>query len=226
MERGMITLKNVGKAYDLAGATVKALDDVSLSVDRGEYLAIVGPSGSGKSTLFSILGILERASSGKYLLDDYDITSLSDKERARIRNKHFGYVFQNFDLLPGLSALENVTLPMRHAGIPPRERRERAEALLREVGLAGCGQSRPASMPGGERQRVAIARALANDPDLILADEPTGNLGPEEGEGIMAMLASLNEKGVTIVLATNNPELGALAKRSIQIRDGRLCSSA
>lgn len=218
----MITLKNVCKAYDPVGAAVNALDDVSLTVDRGEYLAVVGPSGSGKTTLFNILGILDTASSGQYFLEDYEITALSDREHARIRNKHFGYVFQDFDLFSELSALENVMLPMSYAGVPSRRRRERAEALLREVGLERRGQRRPAMMSGVEQQRVAIARALANDPDLILADEPTGNLSSDEGGQIMAMFDSLNAKGVTIVMVTHNPEQGARAKRRIHIRDGRL----
>jgi putative ABC transport system ATP-binding protein len=222
MERGMITLKNVCKAYDPVGAAVNALDDVSLTVDRGEYLAVVGPSGSGKSTLFNVLGILDTASSGQYFLEDYEITALSDREHARIRNRHFGYVFQDFDLFSELSALENVMLPMSYAGVPSRRRRERAEALLREVGLERRGQRRPAMMSGVEQQRVAIARALANDPDLILADEPTGNLSSDEGEQILAMFDSLNAKGVTIVMVTHNPEQGARAKRRIHIRDGRL----
>lgn len=218
----MITLKNVSKRYDLVEATVTALDDVSLTIDRGEYVAIMGPSGSGKSTLLHILGILDRSSSGQYLLEDYDITALPDREHARIRNKHFGFIFQSFNLFSELSALENVMLPMGYAGMPFRKRRERAELLLEDIGLAHRMQHLPTMMSGGEQQRVAIARALANDPDVILADEPTGNLPSDKGEEIMGTLESLNAKGVTIVMVTHNPEQGKRAKRRLLIRDGRL----
>lgn len=218
----MITLMNVCKGYDLVGSTVNALDDVSLTIDRGEYVAIMGPSGSGKSTLLNILGILDTASSGQYLLEDYDITSLPDSEHARIRNKHFGFIFQSFNLFSELSALENVMLPMSYAGIPLRQRKERAEILLEEVGLAHRLNHLPTMMSGGEQQRTAIARALANDPDVILADEPTGNLPSDKGEEIMKMLEDLNAKGVTIVMVTHNPEQGKRAKRRILIRDGKI----
>ena len=218
----MLTLKNVSKRYDLVEATVTALDDVSLTIGRGEYVAIMGPSGSGKSTLLHILGILDRSSSGQYLLEDYDITSLPDREHARIRNKHFGFIFQSFNLFSELSALENVMLPMGYAGMPFRKRRERAELLLEDIGLAHRMQHLPTMMSGGEQQRVAIARALANDPDVILADEPTGNLPSDKGEEIMGTLESLNAKGVTIVMVTHNPEQGKRAKRRLLIRDGRL----
>jgi putative ABC transport system ATP-binding protein len=218
----MITLKNVSKAYDLVGGAVNALDDVSVTINRGEYVAIMGPSGSGKSTLLHILGILDTASAGQYFLEDYDITSLPDREHARIRNKHFGFIFQSFNLFSELSALENVMLPMGYAGVPFKKRRERAEALLEEVGLAHRMQHLPTMMSGGEQQRVAIARALANDPDVILADEPTGNLPSDKGQEIMAALESLNAKGVTVVMVTHNPEQGRRAKRRILIRDGRI----
>jgi putative ABC transport system ATP-binding protein len=222
MEERMITLKNICKEYDLVGATVSALDDVSLTIDRGEYVAIMGPSGSGKSTLLHILGILDTTSSGQYFLEDYDITSLPDREHARIRNKHFGFIFQSFNLFSELSALENVMLPMSYAGVPFRKRRERAELLLEDIGLGHRMQHLPTMMSGGEQQRVAIARALANDPDVILADEPTGNLPSDKGEEIMRTLESLNDKGVTIVMVTHNPEQGKRAKRRLMIRDGRL----
>jgi putative ABC transport system ATP-binding protein len=219
----VITLKGISKAYGLGGGTVSALDDVSLTIKRGEYLAVMGPPGSGKSTLLHILGILDRATGGQYFLEDYDITALPDKEHARIRNRHFGFIFQSFNLISELSALENVMLPMSYAGVPSRKRRERAALLLGEVGLSSRMQHRPSMMPGGEQQRVAIARALANDPDIILADEPTGDLPSDKGEEIMSMLESLNAKGVTIVLGTRDPDRGRRARRRIQIRDGRLC---
>jgi putative ABC transport system ATP-binding protein len=218
----MITLENVGKEYGLMGGGVKALDGVSLTIGRGEYAAIMGPSGSGKSTLLHILGILDSASSGSYLLEGYDITSLPDRESARIRSRHFGFVFQGFDLFPELSALENVMLPMSYAGLSCRRRRQRAELLLEEMGLAHRLQHQPAMMSEGEQQRVAIARALANDPDLILADEPTGDLPSDAAEEIMQAIESLNVRGVTIVMATRSPDLGWRAKRRLAIHGGRL----
>jgi putative ABC transport system ATP-binding protein len=218
----MITLKNVCKGYDLVGGSVSALDDVSLTINRGEYVAIMGPSGSGKSTLLSILGILDTATSGQYLLEDYDITALPDSEHARIRNKHFGFIFQSFNLFSELSALENVMLPMSYSGVPFRKRKQRAELLLGEVGLSHRLNHLPTMMSGGEQQRTAIARALANDPDVILADEPTGNLPSDKGEEIMTMLEGLNAKGVTIVMVTHNPEQGKRAKRRLLIKDGKL----
>jgi len=182
----------------------------------------MGPSGSGKTTLLHILGILDSATSGRYLLEDYDITALPDKEQARIRNRHFGFIFQSFNLFPELSAVENVMLPMSYAGKPLRERRERAVALLEEVGLGHRLHHAPAMMSGGEQQRVAIARALSNDPDLILADEPTGNLPSDKGEEILRILESLNRRGVTIVMVTHNPAQGMRAGRRIRLADGRM----
>ena len=218
----MITLKNISKAYDLVGGSVNALEDVSLTINRGEYVAIMGPSGSGKSTLLHILGILDTATSGQYFLEDYDITALPDREHARIRNRHFGFIFQSFNLFSELSALENVMLPMSYAGVAFKARKEKAETLLAEIGLAHRMHHLPSMMSGGEQQRVAIARALANDPDVILADEPTGNLPSDKGEEIMTTLESLNAKGVTVVMVTHNPEQGRRAKRRIMIGDGRL----
>jgi putative ABC transport system ATP-binding protein len=220
----MIRFENIGKEYDLVGATVSALKGVSLSIERGEYVAIVGPSGSGKSTLMHIMGILDNATNGKYYLEDYDITSLPDREQARIRNKHFGFIFQSFNLFSELSALENVMLPMGYAGIPFKARKERAAELLAEVGLESRMHHLPTMMSGGEQQRVAIARALANEPNLILADEPTGNLPTEMGIEIMTMLEGLNERGVTIVMVTHNPAQAMRARRRLCIRDGELFS--
>ena len=185
-------------------------------------MAIMGPSGSGKSTLMHILGILDSVSGGQYLLEDYDITSLPDKEQARIRNKHFGFIFQSFNLFPELSALENVMLPMSYAGVSYKTRRTRAQELLEEVGLAHRMYHLPTMMSGGEQQRTAIARSLSNDPDLILADEPTGNLPSDKGEEIMTMLENLNNKGVTVVMVTHNKDQGNRAKRKISIKDGLL----
>jgi len=218
----MITLNHLAKDYDLVGSTVQALKDVSLTIERGEYVAIMGPSGSGKSTLMHLLGILDTATSGQYLLEDYDITRLPDREQARIRNKHFGFIFQSFHLFSELSALENVMLPMGYAHVPLKQRRERAAALLEEVGLAHRLHHLPTMLSGGEQQRVAIARALSNDPDVILADEPTGNLPSDKGEEILAMLEALTARGVTVVMVTHNPEQGRRAHRRLFIKDGEL----
>lgn len=220
----MIELQNISKLYDLGEVKVNALKNVNLKIERGEYVAIMGPSGSGKSTMMHILGILDSVSEGKYLLEDYDITSLPDREQARIRNRHFGFIFQSFNLFPELSALENVMLPMSYAGISYKNRRTRAQELLEEVGLGHRMYHLPTMMSGGEQQRVAIARSLSNDPDLILADEPTGNLPSDKGEEIMEMLENLNSKGVTVVMVTHNPEQGNRVKRRINIKDGELFS--
>ncbi len=221
----MITLENISKVYDLEEVKITAVDNVSLSIDRGEYIAVMGPSGSGKSTLMQILGILDDATSGVYKLEGYDITTLPDKEQARIRNKHFGFIFQSFNLFPELSALENVMLPMQYAGVPVKKRKERAIYLLNEVGLSHRYNHLPTMLSGGEQQRVAIARALSNEPDLILADEPTGNLPTDKGDAIMEILEKVNNDGVTIVMVTHNPAQGRRAKRVIRLRDGRLDDS-
>lgn len=218
----MIALKNVGKKYDLGEVKVHALKDVTLAIERGDYVAIMGPSGSGKSTLMHILGILDTATSGTYMLEEFDITRLPDKEHARIRNKHFGFIFQSFNLFSELSALENVMLPMSYSNVPFKQRKERAAALLHEVGLDHRLHHLPTMLSGGEQQRVAIARALSNDPDLILADEPTGNLPSDKGEEILTLLEDLNSRGVTIVMVTHNNDQGQRAKRCIRLKDGLL----
>ncbi len=218
----MITLENIAKKYDLGEVTVTALDKVSLKIEEGEYVAIMGPAGSGKSTLLNILGILDDPSAGNYLLEGHNITNLPDKERARIRNKHFGFVFQNFNLFPELSAMENVMLPMSYAGIPFTQRKNKASELLDWIGLGHRLHHLPTMMSGGEQQRVAIARALANEPDLILADEPTGNLPSEKGEEILQTLEDLNKQGVTIVMVTHNDSQGERAHRVIRIQDGKI----
>lgn len=220
----MITLKGINKFYDLGEAKVEALKGIDVTINRGDYCAIMGPSGSGKSTLMHIMGILDNPTDGQYLLEDFDITRLPDKELARIRNKHFGFIFQNFNLFPELSALENVMLPLSYAGVPYGKRKARAKELLAEVGLGHRMQHLPTMMSGGEQQRVAVARALSNDPDLILADEPTGNLPSERGHEIMDILEDLNRKGVTIVMVTHSPDQGLRAKRKISIKDGLLHS--
>ncbi len=218
----MITLENIEKKYDLGEVTVTALDEVSLNIAEGEYVAIMGPSGSGKSTLLNILGILDIPSGGNYLLEGHNITNLPDKERARIRNKHFGFVFQSFNLFPELSAMENVMLPMSYAGLSFTQRKTRASELLDWLGLGDRLHHLPTMMSGGEQQRVAIARALANEPDLILADEPTGNLPSEKGEEILQTLEDLNKQGVTVVMVTHNEVQGKRAGRVIRIQDGKI----
>ena len=218
----MITLKGIEKSYDLGAVRVTALSDVSLQIDRGEYVAVMGPSGSGKSTLMNVLGILDTPTAGSYELEDYDITQLPDREQARIRNRHFGFIFQSFNLFAELSAIENVMLPMGYAGVPGAARRQRAAELLDRVGLGDRLHHLPSMMSGGEQQRVAIARALSNEPDLILADEPTGNLPSDKGAEIMEILENLNRNGVTIVMVTHSDDQGARARRRIHVRDGQI----
>ena len=218
----MIRMENISKRYDLGEVQVSALESVSVSIDRGEYLAVMGPSGSGKSTLLNVLGILDTPTEGKYLLEDYDITQLPDKEQARIRNKHFGFVFQSFNLFSELSAMENVMLPMSYAGVGSHDRKVRAAELLDRLGLGDRLHHLPTMMSGGEQQRVAIARALANEPDLILADEPTGNLPSDKGEEILQILEDLNRQGVTIVMVTHNAAQGERARRRLRMMDGKI----
>ena len=222
----MITLENIDKKYDLGQVTVTALDAVSLTIGEGEYIAIMGPSGSGKSTLLNIIGILDNPTGGSYLLEGHNITNLPDKERARIRNKHFGFVFQSFNLFPELSAMENVMLPMSYAGLSFAQRRSRASELLDWIGLGHRLHHLPTMMSGGEQQRVAIARALANEPDLILADEPTGNLPTEKGEEVLQTLEDLNRQGVTVVMVTHNAIQARRANRLIRIQDGKIQGEA
>ncbi len=222
----MITLEHIEKKYDLGEVEVAALDDVSITIKQGEYVAVMGPSGSGKSTLLNILGILDNPSGGKYLLEGHEISDLPDKERARIRNRHFGFVFQSFNLFPELSAMENVMLPMSYAGISFSQRKQRASELLEWIGLADRLYYLPTMMSGGEQQRVAIARALANEPDLILADEPTGNLPSDKGEEILQTLEDLNKQGVTVVMVTHNEMQGQRANRIIRIQDGKIQGEA
>jgi putative ABC transport system ATP-binding protein len=216
----MLSLKGITKSYDAGGEQVDALAGVDIEVERGDFVAIMGPSGSGKSTLLHILGLLDKASSGQYFLEDHAVQDLSDREAARLRNKHFGFIFQSFYLLPEYSALENVMLPLTLAGKSPRERRARARELLVQVGLDKRMDFYPSMLSGGQQQRVAIARALANNPSVIFADEPTGNLPLAMGAEIMGILRQLNESGVTVVMVTHDDHLGAQAKRIIRIADG------
>ena len=218
-----IHLENVHKIYDLGEIQVHALRGVSLDIYRGEFVAVMGASGSGKSTLMNIVGCLDRPSRGQYLLDGKDVSGLTKDELAAIRSRKIGFVFQQFNLLPRTSALENVELPTIYAGVPVEERDRRAEDALKRVGLAERAGHFPSQLSGGQQQRVAIARALVNDPSLLLADEPTGNLDSRTSVEIMEILQGLNdEHGLTVVIVTHEPDIARYAKRAIEFRDGKL----
>ncbi len=217
-----IEIENLYKIYHPGANEVRALDGISLMVERGEFLAIVGHSGSGKSTLMNMLGCLDTPSSGRYKLEGRDVSSLSDRELSFIRNRHIGFVFQGFNLVPGLTALENVELPLIYRGIGRQERRYMAMESLRQVGLEERMDHRPAQMSGGQQQRTAIARAIAAHPPLILADEPTGNLDTRAGEEVLGILKALNAQGHTVILITHDPGIAASAGRMVRIQDGRI----
>ena len=218
----IIKLQDVCKNYQMGDSVVRAVCDINLEINKGEFIAIVGPSGSGKSTMMNLVGALDLASKGDIFLDNQNIEHLSENELARIRGKKIGFVFQTFNLIPTLTALENVMLPMMFQDYPGEKRRERAEILLRELGLENRSDFLVTKLSGGERQRVAIARALANNPEVILADEPTGNLDSKTGNSVIEILKKLNKQGKTIILVTHDLEKAKQAKRIIKLRDGRI----
>ena len=218
----MICISNLSKTYKTKSGEIHALSDINLHVARGEFVAIIGTSGSGKSTLMNMLGCLDRPDKGSYLLDGNDVLSLSRKELAAIRNRHIGFIFQGFNLLEKMSALENVELPLSFAGIPRKERREIATLALSRVGLSERLRHKPSELSGGQQQRVAIARAITQSPSVILADEPTGNLDRDSGEQILAVLSELHSNGATIVLITHDSDVAKRADRIVEISDGRI----
>ena len=218
----MITLQKLMKIYQMGDSTVHALDGVSLFIGQGEFVAITGPSGSGKSTLMNILGCLDRPTSGSYQLDGAEVATLNDDQLALTRNKKIGFVFQNFNLLPRISALQNIALPLVYAGVAEKERLSRSLTVLTKVGLAERSEHRPNELSGGQRQRIAIARALVNDPAILIADEPTGNLDTKSSMEIMDIFCDLHKQGRTIIMVTHEPDIAAYAERVVHVRDGRI----
>lgn len=220
--QNIIQLKDVCKNYQMGDSIVRAVCDANLEIKKGDFLAIVGPSGSGKSTLMNLVGALDLATKGEIYLDNLDIEHLEESELAQIRGKKIGFIFQTFNLIPTLTVKENVMLPMTFQKIPKEERLDRAESLLTQVGLGHRMDFLPTDISGGERQRVAIARALANNPDVLLADEPTGNLDSKTGMEVIKMFEELNKNGMTIIMVTHDPNVASHAKHIITLRDGKV----
>jgi len=220
----MIRLEQIHRSFPVGAEEVHALEDVSLRIAPGEYVSIMGPSGSGKSTLLNIIGLLDRPSAGIYRLDGEDVTALSDQQQSQVRQAKMGFVFQFFHLVPRLSAAENVELPLVLAGVSPAQRAPAVNRLLEEFGMAARARHRPDQLSGGERQRVAIARAMVMQPDVILADEPTGNLDRATGKEVLHLLEALNQRGVAVLVVTHDPEVGGRARRQVRLVDGRIHS--
>ncbi len=220
----MIRFRHAERLFTVGDQVVRALDDINLDIAAGEYLAIIGPSGSGKSTLLNAIGLLDKLTKGSYLLEDTDVTHLSDDELARTRREKIGFVFQFFHLVPRLTAAQNVELPLILSDVEPAERRERVNELLRAYGLADRAHHRPNQLSGGQRQRVAIARATVTRPQVILADEPTGNLDRASGHDVVEILEDLNRSGISLLIVTHDPELATRAARQIRMVDGKIAS--
>lgn len=220
----LINLKDIYKTYQMGMTKIYALNGLNCEIEKGEYVALMGPSGSGKSTLMNVIGCLDSPTSGTYLLNDKDVSRMSDDDLANVRNIEIGFVFQSFNLLPRTSALENVALPLVYSGAGKKERLERAQVVLEKVGLGDRGDHKPNELSGGQRQRVAIARALINNPSIVLADEPTGNLDSKSSYEIMQLFNEIHEEGNTVVMVTHEEDIAEYAKRTIRMIDGKLAS--
>lgn len=218
----MIELKHLEKRFQIGDQTVHALDDVSLSITKGEYISVMGPSGSGKSTLMNILGLLDRANSGEYWLDGVNVSALDEAERTRLRSEKIGFVFQSYHLLARLTARENIELPMVLSGVPSKERKLKVDAVLEKLSLIDRAHHSPNQLSGGQRQRVAIGRAIVMKPSILLADEPTGNLDSKSGADVTLLLEALNEEGITLIMVTHDLAIGARASRQLNMLDGRI----
>lgn len=225
-ENALISLSGIQKRYELGEQIVYALRDINLQIQRGEYVALMGPSGSGKSTLMNIIGCLDTPTAGTYILNGKEVSSMSDGELSHIRNQEIGFVFQTFNLLGRLTALDNVALPLVYAGVNKKERTERAKAALNDVGLSDRMSHKPNELSGGQRQRVAVARSLINNPSILLADEPTGNLDTNTSKEIMALFDEIHARGNTIILVTHEEDIARYAKRMVRVRDGVIENNA
>lgn len=220
----LIDLKDIYKIYQMGSTKINALDGLDCTIDKGEYVALMGPSGSGKSTLMNVIGCLDSPSSGAYMLNGTNVSTMTDDDLATVRNVEIGFVFQSFNLLPRTSALENVALPLVYAGVAKKERLERAQIVLEKVGLGDRGDHKPNELSGGQRQRVAIARALINNPSIVLADEPTGNLDSKSSLEIMALFEEIHAEGNTVVMVTHEEDIAKYAKRTIRMIDGKMAN--